>query len=165
MTRSLVDRFEEKIDKTNYCWNWKANKNNMGYGMIRLGGLQPKKLAHRVSYEIKNGKIPDGVCVLHKCDNPACVNPEHLFLGNKKDNYYDMVKKGRRVLGRNPNNNPPISYGESHPRAKFSNKEANEIRILLSEGYTARGIARALKVDKGIILKIKHNKTYKIGVP
>jgi len=103
---SLEERFFEKVKKGDDCWEWKANKNNKGYGM--LGG--PRKpdrsgrlmLAHRVSYSLAYGEIPKGKWVLHRCVNPGCVNPEHLFLGNNVANVRDMHGKGRGWGGIGP---------------------------------------------------------------
>jgi hypothetical protein len=86
-------RFWNKVNKTKKCWEWLATKNNKGYGRIQVNGKS--RLAHRISYGLKNGEIPRGLEVLHKCDNPLCVNPKHLFLGTHKDNLQDMAKKGR----------------------------------------------------------------------
>src|SRR5688572_21396248 len=93
---SLQERFEAKVLKTAGCWRWLATKNNKGYGMIGINAAIGKRLAHRVSYELYVGPIPDGLCVLHHCDNPECTRPDHLFLGTKKDNMADMDAKGRR---------------------------------------------------------------------
>lgn len=77
------------------CWEWMAARNNHGYGVINLG---PKLgYAHRVAWELTHGSIPDGLCVLHRCDNPACVR--HLFLGTMRDNTKDMMQKGRHSHG------------------------------------------------------------------
>jgi len=92
---SFLERFWNKISKTETCWNWVANKTNTGYGLLRPGGQAPKKLAHRISWEIHRGPIPEGLHVLHRCDNPACVNPDHLFLGDMRANMKDMYAKGR----------------------------------------------------------------------
>ncbi len=89
------ESFWSKVQKTNGCWLWTATKTN-GYGMIRNGNRMV--FAHRFSWELHNGPIPDGLCVLHNCpegDNPACCNPAHLFLGTKADNNTDRKKKGR----------------------------------------------------------------------
>ena len=89
----LEIRFWNKVEKTNTCWIWTGSKNNMGYPRININGRV--ELAHRVSYRIIKGTIPEGLRVLHKCDTPLCVNPNHLFLGTQKDNMTDMSKKQR----------------------------------------------------------------------
>ena len=85
----------------NGCWVWKNSTNQCGYGRKRHRGFT--WLAHRLSWTIKNGDIPDGLNVCHKCDNPACINPDHLFLGTQHDNINDMVAKGRGRHGRKKN--------------------------------------------------------------
>lgn len=79
----------------NECWLWLGNTTGTGYGQLSIDGYP--KLAHRLSWEMHNGPIPDGLWVLHKCDNHGCVNPNHLFLGTPQDNTQDMIKKGRRA--------------------------------------------------------------------
>lgn len=103
MERPLADRFWEKVQKTKTCWLWTGA--NLGgkwpYGMLGKPG-DPTVLykAHRLSWELHVGPIPDGLFVLHKCDVPLCVNPDHLFLGTAADNMADMVQKGRARGGR-----------------------------------------------------------------
>lgn len=78
------------------CWEWQGSTNEHGYGRVKVGGRPgPVQLAHRVAWELINGAIPDGLCILHACDNPPCCNPSHLFLGTKADNTADMIAKGR----------------------------------------------------------------------
>lgn len=84
-----------KEDPLTGCWEWQAAKNNIGYGMIRDTDQKKMRTAHRVSYEIHKGSIPLDICVLHTCDNPGCVNPEHLWLGTRQDNTDDMIAKKR----------------------------------------------------------------------
>lgn len=83
---------------SNGCWVYMGYKNEGGYGRFRANGK--KVLAHRFSYQMKVGSIPDGMLVLHKCDNPACINTEHLYLGKDKDNAEDRSKRNRQWLQR-----------------------------------------------------------------
>lgn len=91
----LIDRFWSKIKKTDGCWIWTGSKNGLGYGRIEHHGI--KYATHRFSYQMKYGPIPNGLWVLHHCDNPPCVNPKHLFTGTPRDNTQDMISKGRFV--------------------------------------------------------------------
>jgi hypothetical protein len=78
------------------CWNWRGYLNNNGYGTISIDGVE--EYAHRASWMFFFGKIPEGMCVLHHCDNPSCVRPDHLFLGTMSDNSKDMWRKGRHPI-------------------------------------------------------------------
>ena len=117
LIRPIADRFMEKVEKSDFgCWLWVASKNERGYGQfsMKVDGSSPRgghkmRLAHRVSYEMHKGPIPvgsgyHGVCVLHRCDTPACVNPEHLFLGSNMDNVMDRVAKNRSGTARGSEN-------------------------------------------------------------
>ena len=98
--RPLVDRFFEKVAFIPFhtCWEWIGVRNHGGYGYL-LKQYSKKSGAHQISFELHYGPIPKGMLVLHRCDNPGCVNPAHLFLGTHKDNTLDMIKKNRH----NPN--------------------------------------------------------------
>lgn len=114
-------RFWKYVTKSDGCWVWSGAKNGSGYGTIgiRRGyDRQVPMLTHRFSWELHHGPIPEGLWVLHRCDNPPCCNPAHLFLGTPMDNTRDMYSKGR---GRAP------TKGESHAMAKLSDEDVRSI--------------------------------------
>lgn len=117
----LKARFHRNIevDLSTHCWNWKKHRSKWGYGSINVAGKI--QLAHRVAYELWKEKIPEGLCVLHHCDNPACVNPQHLFTGTNLDNIKDKVSKNRQ--GRAYKNR-----GTYHPGAKLTEQDVLNIR-------------------------------------
>jgi len=111
-------RFWQNVNKTEGCWLWTAGKNASGYGYIYDSGKYV--LTHRISYVLNIGPIPDGISVCHSCDTPACVRPDHLFLGTVKDNSDDMWRKGRGFCGEQATKN-------SHLR-KLEENQVLEIR-------------------------------------
>lgn len=134
-----VDRFMEKVNKTEYCWLWTASLNYLGYGQFSVKSKMKK--AHRYSYELFIGKIPAGIKVLHKCDVRNCVKPDHLFIGTQADNVLDMCKKGRNVA-------IPMR-GEDNGMAKLTQekvKEMREIRKNIGLSYTK--IAKLFNVSQ-----------------
>lgn len=120
-----VMKFWSNVDKSNgeyNCWNWLAYKDPDGYGRFRWGKQVFK--SNRLAYILRFGEIPNNLHVLHRCDNRACVNPEHLFLGNQIDNMQDMLAKGRRHSTQRENN----------PKAKLNEKQVEEIRQRYENG-------------------------------
>ena len=150
--KPISDRFWSKVDKTTGygpngdCWEWKGAKNETGYGIF---GIEKKRLikSHRFSFQLYNGDIPKsddyhGICVLHKCDNPGCVNPAHLFLGTQIDNIKDMTSKGRRKH----------AVGEKASSAKLTEAKVRAIRAD-KRGY--RKLAKEYGVARQTIAGIK----------
>jgi hypothetical protein len=131
---TLRERFDAKWveDPETGCWVWSAALRGKGrYGTIRVRGRHER--AHRVSWLLHRGPIPDGLFVLHDCDNPPCVNPDHLFLGTQADNIADCVHKGRFKV--------PDFRGEQNGRSKLTEAEARELLALRSSGLTQRQVA------------------------
>ena len=146
--KTTVDRFWDKVHKSADCWLWTGSKRHKGYGAFvwSENGEVVQGRAHRYSWIIHQGKIPEGICVLHKCDTPPCVNPDHLFLGTKADNNRDMRLKGRKVSG---GTYGPGKYpkGEQHHAAKLTEKIVVEIRRKRAEGLSYSALARAFKIS------------------
>lgn len=151
-----VKRFWAKVEKTDSCWNWKASKTKNGYGVF--GNKKAKKnwLAHRYSYQLVYGQIPSGMFICHKCDNPQCVNPKHLFLGTAKSNSEDMKNKGRSAIGdKNGLRKHPesILWGKDNSNGKLSYEDVVMIRKLKLE-YRASQLAERFGVCRQYIYNI-----------
>lgn len=147
MTKPLEQRFWAKVQKTKDCWKWTGVKAK-GYGMIRPGGMQNKIAASRVSWMIHFGTIPEGMHVLHKCDNPECTNPEHLFLGTHADNMRDKETKNRS----NRNDDWLAANIEAaRQRRKLTEQEACLARQFFNMGASLHGLARMFQVDRNAI--------------
>lgn len=140
--KPIQERFEGKVMRSSECHIWTGAFNNKGYGVFMDGKA---KLAHRVSYEIHTGVIPDGACVLHKCDTPLCVNPDHLFLGTQQENIADMVSKHRTAIG------------ENHSQSKLSIIQVYEIR---SDKRSQRVIALDYPVSRAAVGQIQRGETW-----
>ena len=138
--RTLEERFWSRVDKTSDCWEWKGYIKNTGYGQFFFKGKQTG--SHRVCWELIFGVIPDGVYVLHHCDNRTCVRPDHLWLGTQADNLADMVEKGRSA------------YGETNGNSKLVADEVITIRGLSAKGKTGRSLARLFGISESMISKI-----------
>jgi hypothetical protein len=147
------ERFASKIHKSGNCWLWTGNKTKFGYGFFKLNNKN--RLAHRVSYEIYKGGIPVKMCICHKCDNPSCVNPTHLFLGTQKENVADALQKSRHKI--------PDNRGENCGHAKLNWDKVTQIRkIYKNESTSMASIALAFGVSRSAVSFIIRNVNCKI---
>ena len=159
-----IARFWSKVNKTDGCWEWAGKPNEKGYG--RFGVNYRVIFAHRFSWLITHGEIPDGLFVLHRCDNPICVRPDDLFLGTKADNNADMRAKGRAApMPRTPNagrfqSNGRMS-GEHHHLAKLTAEDVLYIRQLRANGVRLRVLAQHFGVSEANISQIAKRKVWK----
>jgi len=154
--RPLEERFWEKVDKRgpDECWLWLGSKCGKGYGHIappRRRGNSVLK-AHRVSYELAHGSIPSGLLVCHRCDNPSCVNPAHLFVGTTRDNTQDMLKKGRG----NRSHPKPGARGQRRA-AKLTLEQVAEIRDAFGKVH-AKKIAERYGICLAHVYDIKNGR-------
>ena len=144
--RSWQERFWAKVDKGPACWEWQGAKDCAGYGM--LGGNAPFRATHRLSYLIAHSD-PGPHHVLHRCDNPPCVRPDHLFLGDDSANHADMAAKKRGT------------WGEKNVHAKLTAEQVREIRLLLAAGHLHREIATRFGISRVTVSDIRRGKSWK----
>jgi len=158
LTTADKKRFWDKIDKNgpitnrkDRCWLWTASTVGGGYGGFHLDGSTIG--AHKISYEIHYGCIPKKKLVLHSCDNPPCVRPEHLFCGTQKDNMHDMIKKGRANFVR----------GQEHGSSKLSYTDVEEIRkIYAGRNISMRSIAIRFRISASQICEIVNGNAWRV---
>jgi hypothetical protein len=148
--RPLADRFHEKYQMIPFsgCWLWEGGVNEHGYGIIGVTAYKTDK-AHRVSWRLHKGEIPAGANVLHRCDLPGCVNPEHLFLGSLKDNAIDCAQKGRNFV--------PDNKGTKAVWAKLDWEKVSDIR---TRRMTQHNFARLYNVSRSAVRNVQLNKSW-----
>ena len=136
-----IDYFWIKVDKSgkNGCWNWTWGTTKKGYGIFKLG--DQSVYAHRLSYFMTNPAFDQSLCVLHKCDNPKCVNPEHLFLGNNTVNDNDKVSKDRQARG-------------SMISTKLTEDDIVEMYKARLEGYSQKSLALKYRINQSQVSRI-----------
>lgn len=149
----LRQRLLSKVDTTdsNSCWNWTGSKNHKGYGRVsyRLNGKEVKLAAHRLSYALKHNTDPANLLVCHSCDNPGCINPDHLFLGTVKDNNRDAFNKKRNK-----------TIGERNK--KLTTEQVVEIKRLLKDSTISDyNLSKQFNINPGTIFNIKNGLTWK----
>jgi hypothetical protein len=155
LKRDHDQRLREKYEvNLNDCWEWTAYLNYLGYGVVswHWRGKSKSTGAHRLAYEIWVGPIPDKLCVLHKCDNRKCINPDHLYVGTQAQNMRDMAERGGRK---------GIGCGDKNGRAKLTMKQARQIRKIYSTGnHSQDSIATKFGVSQFAVSRIVRNKRY-----
>jgi len=149
----IIQKFETFFEKpAEGCWVWTGGKNEHGYGKFNVNCGTDK--AHRISWIIYVGPIPRGQHVLHRCDNPPCVRPDHLFIGTARDNRIDCKQKGRDF-------SPPHYRGEENSKAKLYERDVMEIRELIARGFVQAEIARRFNVTPQNIRSIRLRITWR----
>lgn len=179
LTEKNLRNFWKKVDKRgpDDCWLWTASKSSTGYGQLMAGGRILK--SHRIAWTLTGGAIPNGFCVCHKCDTPACVNPAHLFIGSHTDNMRDMINKGRGAVGDrhgsriHPERVPRgdrsgsrlhperVPRGEAVGTAKLTASQVIEIRALYADGDTLKRLASRFGVSFSVIGSITRRETWR----
>jgi hypothetical protein len=152
----LAERFWNRVDKSggpDACWPWQGFRNRDGYGTVGADKNiheQRSLLTNRVAWALTKGPIPEGMSVLHSCDNPPCCNPRHLFLGTTQDNRLDQKLKGR------------VPSGTRHCRARFTQEQVDAIRARYAAGGTSQhALAREYGVAVMIINRLVRGLSYK----
>lgn len=145
----LINEFWDYVDKTGECWLWARARDEGGYGRLMVEGQD--WLAHRAAYELTYGPIPEELCVLHRCDNPPCVKPDHLFLGSRADNIADMIAKGRKA---------PQAIGQDNPNSRLTIEQVIEIKKT-PHYYLSGGLAVKYGVTSQTIRDIRRGRTWR----
>ena len=145
-----INKFWSRVKITGLldCWLWQGTRMPFGYGLT--GGLNGvTTTAHRVAWAIVYGTVPEGMFVLHKCDNPPCVNPNHLYAGTQKDNARDAIERGRFTYAVSP-------CGIDHPGAKLTEADVIQIRRLAEQGcYSQKSIGGWFGISATMVCYIK----------
>lgn len=161
----LYARFWERVNKSDGCWNWIRPSKRSGYGRISYRyscGVSRYMLAHRLSWIIHYGSIPDDLLVCHTCDNPACVRPDHLFVGTDLDNCNDKIRKGRYGGGFTTETAPRLGYslpGESNPTHKLTAAQVSAIRAEAAPG-NFNVLGKRYGVSRSTVSLIYHGKRW-----
>lgn len=152
----LKKSFEKHVIRKDGCWGWKGPIAKGGYPVMSCRSTIGPNRGHKASWIIYRGEIPIRMHVCHKCDNPICTNPDHLWIGTHKQNNDDKIAKGRsRYI------QPPIMKGKLNPSSKLTEDQVKEIKKLINEGHSCYGIGKDFGVSKTTILRIKKGTNWK----
>lgn len=150
LRRPVEERLWAKVIKTDTCWLWQGARSDFGHGYIAIGGRGDGRIGvHHLSYTLHFGAVPDGLWVLHRCDIPNCVRPDHLFVGTRQDNIDDMVAKGRGARG------------AANGAAKLTESDVRLIRDLLEGGEGPTAIGRRFGVTDKVVRQIHRGQTWR----
>lgn len=144
--------FWSRVNKSDGCWEYQGLGSD-GYGRVRFPGDRSQFRAHRVAYRIEYDVDPSDMMVCHKCDNPACVKPDHLFLGTAELNNADKIRKGRAST-------PPSGPGALNPNSKITEAEARGIIGLILEGLSNKSIAERYAVGHSMVSRIRVGRSW-----
>lgn len=162
-TPKQIERFWSHVDTSGDCWVWRGGYFPFGYGCFKINGR--RTVAHRAAWEVTNGSIPAGKLICHRCDNPPCVRPDHLFLGTYGDNVADCVAKDRRskIVGDehwSHINAHRIARGQAHGLARLTD---DAVRYIRSQGrtMTLKALAAKFSVAEVTIHRVKLGETWR----
>lgn len=156
LLRDRAARFWDKVSIGAECWTRDGGTNDRGYGVFYLAGGR-RMFAHRASYVLTHGPIPDESVVRHRCDNPPCVNPSHLLIGTQGDNVQDAVDRGRFPSDdAHPTRTRPelVTQGEARSWSKLTEADVRDIRAQAAVGTAKRALARQFGVNEAVVRRI-----------